>query len=106
MFSYSGYSGVPGAPGNIAGSPGYFMGDKEIQDRLYRYGMQETTTGQDLLQRMEQLRQQFPWNRQAQDMQNPYPVSATNYAGNRFFNTLVAQRNAANNAGFDNKRVS
>jgi len=62
---YSGESNVPGAPGNLmAGSPGYFMGDEEIQNRLFRHGMDNTPKGAELKQRMEQLRNQlFPLNK-------------------------------------------
>jgi hypothetical protein len=75
MF-YSGLQNVPGAPGNLmgqnvpmplgqpgvplAGSPGYFMQDKEIQDRLFRYGMDNTPAGQELKQKMQNFRNQYP----------------------------------------------
>ena len=29
----------------VAGSPGYRMSEKEIEDRLYRYGMDHTPAG-------------------------------------------------------------
>lgn len=67
---YAGERNVPGAPGNLmAGSPGYFMGDEEIQNRLFRHGMDNTPRGAELKQRMEQMRNQyFPSN-------NPMPLA-------------------------------
>ncbi len=60
MF-YGGESNVPGAPGNLlAGSPGYFMSEKEIENRLFRYGMDKTPLGDQLKQRMEEIRQRYP----------------------------------------------
>jgi hypothetical protein len=60
MF-YGGMTNVPGAPGNLmAGSPGYFMPEKEIQDRLFRYGMDNTPAGQQIQQRIQEMRQRYP----------------------------------------------
>ena len=49
MFYYGGESNVPGAPGNLmAGSPGYFLPEQEIQKRMQeRY--YQTPAGQDLI---------------------------------------------------------
>jgi hypothetical protein len=61
MFYYGGESNVPGAPGNLmAGSPGYFMPESVIQDRLFRYGMDNTESGRQMKERIQQLRQKMP----------------------------------------------
>jgi hypothetical protein len=60
MF-YGGMTNVPGAPGNLlAGSPGYFMPDAAIQDKLFRYGMDNTEKGKELKNRIENIRKQAP----------------------------------------------
>jgi hypothetical protein len=60
MF-YGGMTNVPGAPGNLlAGSPGYFMPDAAVQDKLFRYGMDNTQKGRELKERMENIRKQAP----------------------------------------------
>lgn len=60
MF-YGGMTGVPGAPGNlVAGSPGYFPSDKEVQDRLFNYGMQNTPAGREIQNNIKKLQQTFP----------------------------------------------
>lgn len=43
----------------IAGSPGYFRTEKEINDRLFRYGMDHTTTGAELKERIRKLQQRL-----------------------------------------------
>lgn len=55
---YGGYMG--NEAGMIAGSPGYFLPDKEIQDRLFNYGMQNTPRGQQIQRNIEKLQQTLP----------------------------------------------
>lgn len=43
----------------IAGSPGYPMTEKEINDRLWRYGMDNTPTGTELKKRIRTLQQKL-----------------------------------------------
>jgi len=60
MF-YGGEVNVPGAAGNLlAGSPGSRLSEQEIQDRLFRYGMEQTPRGQQIQQRIQEIRQQYP----------------------------------------------
>lgn len=60
MF-YGGESNVPGAPGNLlAGSPGYFPSDKEVQDRLFQYGLRNTPQGQRIQENIRRIQQQNP----------------------------------------------
>lgn len=56
---YAGESNVPGAPGNLmAGSPGYFMPEAEIQKRMQeRY--YQTPAGQGLIDRTNKLKQKI-----------------------------------------------
>lgn len=83
---YGGGINIPGAPGNVggmvAGSPGYFMGDQQVQDRLFKYGMQNTPRGQDIQRRIENIRQQYPnaFGPQA-SMYGALPGNAGNMAG-------------------------
>jgi hypothetical protein len=58
MF-YSGESNVPGAPGNLmAGSPGYFFPETEIQRRMQeRY--YQTPEGQKLIDRTNKLKEKI-----------------------------------------------
>ena len=61
MAYYGGESNVPGAAGNLmAGSPGYFMPENTIQDRLFRYGMDNTDSGRQIKERIQQIRQRTP----------------------------------------------
>lgn len=63
---YSGESNVPGAPGNLmAGSPGYFMPEAEIQ-RRFQERYRSTPEGQKIQENMQRVREQlktgtFPW---------------------------------------------
>jgi len=43
----------------IAGSPGYPLTEKEINDRLYRYGMENTPTGADLKRRIREVQKRY-----------------------------------------------
>lgn len=43
----------------IAGSPGYPMTEKEINDRLYRYGMDNTPLGADLKKRIRDVQKKY-----------------------------------------------
>lgn len=56
---YGGESNVPGAPGNLmAGSPGYFMPEAEIQKRMQqRFG--ETPAGQQLQQNIQRVQEKY-----------------------------------------------
>lgn len=56
---FSGELNVPGAPGNLmAGSPGYFMPETEIQKRMQdRY--YQTPAGQQLRQRTDKLKEKI-----------------------------------------------
>lgn len=82
MF-YGGESNVPGAPGNLlAGSPGYFMPEKEIENRLFRYGMDNTPLGDQLKQRMQEIRQRYPGAFTPQAAQpNVQPGGSSNLPG-------------------------
>lgn len=75
---YAGESNVPGAAGNLlAGSPGYFMPEAEIQRRFQdRY--RSTPEGQKLQENIQRVREQlktgtFPWQ-QAQYSPGAMPV--------------------------------
>lgn len=41
----------------IAGSPGYFRTEKDINDILWKYGMNNTTTGAEIKERIRKLQQ-------------------------------------------------
>lgn len=61
MYRYGGESNVPGAPGNLmAGSPGYFPSEQDINDRLFRQGMDNTESGRQMKERIRQLQQKLP----------------------------------------------
>lgn len=56
---YGGESNVPGAPGNlIAGSPGYFMPEAEIQQRMQQR-FNETPAGQQLQQNIQRVQEKY-----------------------------------------------
>ena len=58
---YGGYLGnEAGMDGMLAGSPCYFMPENIIQDRLFRYGMDNTESGRQIQERIQQLRQRMP----------------------------------------------
>lgn len=60
MVRYYGESNVPGAPGQalMAGSPGYFMPEAEIQ-RRFQERYQQTPEGQRLQQNIQRVREQL-----------------------------------------------
>ena len=82
MVRMSGESNVPGAPksrhdgmplglnsslfpgtgAQLAGSPGYFMSEKEIGDRIFRQGMQTTPLGggEETQRRIQDFRNKYP----------------------------------------------
>lgn len=43
----------------VAGSPGYRMSEKEIEDRLYRYGMDNTPAGTQIKKNMQNIRKKY-----------------------------------------------
>lgn len=75
---YGGMSNVPGAPGNLmAGSPGYFMPEAEIQ-RRFQERYKATPEGQRLQENILRVRDQlktgtFPWQK-AEGSTGPAPV--------------------------------
>lgn len=58
-------TGLGNDAGLLAGSPGYMPSDREIQDRLFRYGMENTPKGQELKRRIEMIKQTLPGGMQA-----------------------------------------
>ena len=106
---YSGESNVPGAPGNLmAGSPGYFMPEAEIQRRFQdRY--RSTPEGQKIQENIQRVREQlktgtFPWQ-QAQSSPGMAPMgNMASFIDNAQF--YKGQQVGQVPAGFQNKIVS
>ncbi len=108
MF-YGGMSNVPGAPGNlVAGSPGYFMPEAEIQ-RRFQERYKGTPEGQKLQENIMRVREQlrtgsFPFQ-QAQGNTNMTPLGNTGalLANSQFYGGPQMGQLPAN---FDAKYVS
>jgi hypothetical protein len=43
----------------VAGAPGYPMTEKEINDRLFRYGMDNTSRGAEIKKRIEEMKRRY-----------------------------------------------
>lgn len=43
----------------VAGAPGYPMTEKEINDRLYEYGMSNTSSGRRIRQNIKNLKDKY-----------------------------------------------
>ena len=43
----------------VAGSPGYRISEDQIQDRLYRYGMDNTPAGAQIKKNMQKIRSKY-----------------------------------------------
>lgn len=110
MIRYYGESNVPGAPGQsaIAGSPGYFMPEAEIQ-RKFQERYQQTPQGQKLQENIQRVKEQlrtgtFPFQ-QAQGNSGMMPMgNAGAFIDNAqmFMGPQLGQVPA----GFQNKFVS
>ena len=118
----SGEKHVPGAPGSrfdgvfpglnsfmtenvgaqLAGSPGYFMSEKEIGDRIFRQGMQTTPLGggEETQRRIQEFKNKYPGAFAAQAGMSPVG-NAGFYAGPQ-----LGQFGQNIPAGFQNKYVS
>ncbi len=58
---YGGYMGnEAGMQGTVAGAPGYMPSDKEIQDRLFQYGLQNTPKGLEIQRNIKKLQESLP----------------------------------------------
>ena len=103
MF-YGGERNVPGAPGNVgaqlAGSPGYFMPEAEINNRIFRQGTQTTPLGEETQKRIQDFRNKYPGVFGAQAGMSPVG-NAGFYAGPQ-----LGQFGQNIPAGFQNKYVS
>jgi hypothetical protein len=110
MIRYYGESNVPGAPGQslMAGSPGYFMPEAEIQ-RRFQERHQSTPQGQKLQENINRVREQlrngtFPWQ-QAQGTPGMSPIgNAGAFADNAQF--YMGSQAGQMPVGFQNKFVS
>jgi len=96
-------TGLGNESGLLAGSPGYFPSDREIQDRLYRYGMDNTPAGQQMKQRIEQMQKTFPANLRSVSL--PGGMPAMGNAG-FFAGPQLGQVSPEVPVGFQNKYVS
>jgi len=110
MIRYYGESNVPGAPGQtlMAGSPGYFMPEAEIQ-RRFQERFQSTPQGQQLQKNINRVREQlktgtFPWQ-QAQGTPGLAPMgnSGAIVDNSQFY---LGPQAGQVPAGFQNKFVS
>ena len=43
----------------VAGAPSYRMSEDQIQDRLYRYGMDNTPAGAQIKKNMQKIRSKY-----------------------------------------------
>jgi hypothetical protein len=74
---YGGESNVPGAPGNLmAGSPGYFLPEADIQRRMQERFYQ-TPAGQGLMERTDKLKQKI----QEGNFRPQVPMASNPYQG-------------------------
>lgn len=91
MFRYGGMSSVPGAPGNLmAGSPGYIPSESQIQDRLFRYGLNNTPLGDELKQKNQKFRDRYPnIFSQVQGIQSVGNMGGMEFAQSQFPSTPV-----------------
>jgi len=89
MLYYGGESNVPGAPGNlVAGSPGYFMPETDIQRRMQeRY--YQTPAGQQLIENTNKLKQKIE-----QGNFRPTFQSASMYPGGQYVGNAAGIANA------------
>ena len=96
-------TGLGNESGLLAGSPGYFPSDREIQNRLYRYGMDNIPAGQEVKQRIEQMLKTYPLNLRSASGTGGMP--ATGNAG-FFAGPQLGQVPQQVPFGFQNKYVS
>jgi hypothetical protein len=98
MF-YSGESNVPGAPGNLmAGSPGYFLPEVEIQRRMQeRY--YQTPAGQGLIDRTNKLKEKIQQG-------NFFPTASLGNAGAMLGQSYPMYGQQLPPVGFDGKYLS
>jgi hypothetical protein len=97
-------TGLGNESGLIAGSPGYFLSDREVQNRLYRYGMDNNPAGRAVKERIEQKLQK-PFLGLTPSASIPGGMPAIGNAG-FFYGPQAGQVSPEVPVGFQNKYVS